>query len=253
MNLIENKLLMNNQKNNTKHIYVIFSFGLLTAIILNIPGGFYFLYPFMILGTWFHEFSHGITALLLGGDFHKLVVFPDGSGYAQFAYDSLFLGRIGESIVAAAGSIGPILIGALLIILSTKEKYKKTTTIVMSIIILISTIIWVRPLISFGVLFSLIIGISLLIIGLKGNNKFNQITLQFLAVQAYVSLYLSVGYLFSRGAYVDGTHNMSDTEIIAENLFLPHWFWAILIIIFSLYIIYLSLKYLIKKSRISSN
>jgi len=252
MNLIENKLLMNNQRNNTKHIYVIFSFGLLTAIILNIPGGFYFLYPFMILGTWFHEFSHGLTAILFGGDFHQLVIFPNGSGYAQFSYDSLFLGRIGESIVAAAGSIGPVIIGAILIILSTNQKYTKPTTIIMSIFILLSTIIWVRPLISFGVLFSLIIGIILFIIGLKGNDKFNRITLQFLGVQAFVSLYLSIGYLFSRGAYVDGTHNMSDTEVIAENLFLPHWFWAILIIIFSLYIIYLSLNYLIKKSRISS-
>jgi len=253
MNLIENDKIILSQRKNLKHLYVIFSFGFLTAIILNIPGGFYFLYPFMILGTWFHEFSHGITALLLGGNFHKLVVFPDGSGYAQFSYDSLFFGRIGESIVAAAGSIGPVLIGAILIILSTKEKYTKTITLVMSIIILLSTLIWIRPLISFGVLFSLIIGFSLLIIGLKGNYKFNQITLQFLGVQAFVSLYLSIGYLFSRGAYVEGTHNMSDTEIIAENLFLPHWFWAILIIIFSLYIIYLSLKYLIKKSRISSS
>lgn len=239
-----------NNKNNP--IIYVSLFGVITAITLNVPGGFYFLYPFMILGTWFHEFSHGMMALLLGGNFHQLVIFPDGSGYAQFSYSTLFLGNIGNALVAAAGPIGPTIIGNVLMISSMNEKATKIMMYSLGIIMLISTILWVRPLISFGFGFSVLFSILFLFIATKGSIKIQRLSLQFIAVQAFMSLYLSIGYLFSQGAIVGGERNMSDTEVMADNLFLPYWFWAVLIIAFSVYSIIKSILFIIKKSDTSS-
>lgn len=232
--------------NNSKSIIGISIFGVLTAILWNVPGGNYILYPFTILGTWFHEFSHGITAEILGGNFNKLVVFPNGSGYAEFSYSSLFLGPIGKAMVAAAGPMGPSVIGGLLLLSSRNIKYSRIALYLLSFILIVSTILWVRPIISFGFLISIIFSVLFTFIALKGNDKLKVLTVQFIGVQAFMSLYLSIGYLFSTGAVVGGSPNLSDTQVIADNLLLPHWVWAILIILSSLLILIKSIDLIIK-------
>ncbi len=232
-----------------KSILMISLFGIITVVVLNIPEGYYILYPFMILGTWFHEFSHGLTAIILGGDFHRLVLFPDGSGYAEFSYSSLFLGPIGNALVAAAGPIGPTIIGSIFLVSSTNNKVTMVLLYTLAITILLSTVIWVRPIIGFGFFISLIFSVVFFIIAIKGNIKFKQLTVQFIGIQAFASLYLSIGYLFSSGAIVGGTRNMSDTQVIAENLFLPYWIWAVLIVTFSIYLLVKSFLIIIKNTK----
>lgn len=74
-------------------------------------------------------------------------------------------------------------------------------------------------------------------------------TLQILAVQALASMYQSIGYLFSQGAIIDGNRNLSDTQVMAEYLLLPHWFWAIVLLVISIFMIYKSFKFvLVRKS-----
>lgn len=92
-----------------------------TIVLWQVPGGDYILYPFSILATWFHEMAHGIVALLLGGNFQQLKVFPDGSGVAYHS-GALYLGPIGRALVAAAGPMGPPIAGAALILASRSFK-----------------------------------------------------------------------------------------------------------------------------------
>lgn len=237
-------------RNNT--IYYILFFGLLTVVILNLPYGYYILYPFMILDTWFHEFSHGITAYLLGANFERLVIFANGSGYAEYSYSSIFLGNIGRALIAGAGPIGPTIIGYIFLISSNNTKYSNLLLYILGFVLLFSTLIWVRPFIGFGFFVSIVFSIIFILIAFKGNLKFKQITLQLTGIQAFMSVYLNVGYLFSSGAEVGGKISKSDTQVIADNLFLPYWFWAVLIIIFSLYLLIKSIIFIIKKSKVTS-
>ncbi len=64
--------------------------------------------------------GHGLTAVLLGGEFHRLEIYPDGSGLAIHSGE-LFLGRVGQALVAAAGPMGPPLAGALFILASRRH------------------------------------------------------------------------------------------------------------------------------------
>ena len=70
--------------------YSIIGFSVLTIFIWRFHYGYYILYPFTIMGTWFHEMGHGIMSMMVGGDFIKLEFFPNGSGLAWSKYPRCF-------------------------------------------------------------------------------------------------------------------------------------------------------------------
>ena len=210
-----------------------------TVVLWQVPYGHYILYPFSILATWFHEMGHGLAAILLGGDFRKLEIFANGSGRATYTYDSrLFLGSIGRAIVAAAGLLGPPIAGAILILASRSFKTASISLKILGGFLLFSVLIWVRSL--FGIVAILLLGLIILGIGIKGNRWFQGFSIQFLGVQACVSTYNQLDYLFSPTA---GPLGISDTaQIQRELIIFPYWFWGGLIAIASLVILVQSLR-----------
>ena len=227
-----------------RNIFWLIVFALLTVVVWNLPGGFWILYPFTILGTWFHEMSHGIAALFLGGSFHRLEMFPDGSGVAYFS-GNLFGGPLGMAMVAFAGPLGPTIAGSLFILASYKHTLTKWLLLLIGAIAIISAIVWVRS--PFGTLFMIAFGIALLFATIKSNDKIRRFIVQFLGIQAIMSLYLSIGYLFSGGADIAVGSMKSDTGVIEQYLFLPYWFWGAAILIFSAFMIFKSLQFVHKQ------
>lgn len=207
-----------------------------TAILWQIPGGDYILYPFTILATWFHEMGHGLMALVLGGQFQKLQIFSNGSGVASYAIRSS-LRPIGHGLVAAAGPMGPPLAGAALILASRSFTAASLSLKILGSFLLISTLIWVRSL--FGLVAILLLGLIILAIALKASRWMQGFAIQFLGVQACVSTYHQLDYLFS---YTAGGLGLSDTAQMQRYLLLPYWFWGGLMAIASLIILVQSLR-----------
>jgi Peptidase M50B-like len=214
-----------------------------TAVLWQIPGGNYILYPFTILATWFHEMAHGLMALILGGNFHHLQINSDGSGVAAYSYrGNLFLGSIGRALVAAAGPMGPPVAGAALILASRSLKAANLSLKILGCFLLISTLIWVRSL--FGIIAIPLLGLLILAIALKTSSLVQGFAIQFLGVQACVSTYHQLDYLFSYNA---GPLGISDTAQIQRELFLPYWFWGGLMAVASVIILVQSLRMAYKK------
>ncbi len=239
--------------NTNTPLFMVMGFGLLTIILWNVPFGNMILYPFTILGTWFHELAHGLTAVLLGADFKVLYLAPDGSGYAQFSYTSLFLGGLGNAIIAAAGPIGPTIAGSLFLVASANKRSTVIVLYILSFFLILSTILWVRPWFGFGFIMILLFSVVMTFIAYKGKDTLKSITLQILAVQAFASMYQSIDYLFSKGAIVDGNRNLSDTQVMAQYLLLPHWFWAVVLLVISIFLIYKSFKFVIVRKSPDKN
>jgi hypothetical protein len=214
--------------------------AIITISLWQVPGGNYFLYPFTILGTWFHEMGHGLAAILMGGQFHRLEIYSNGSGLAYHS-GPLFLGNIGRAIVAMGGPLGPTFAGALLIVSSVRENTTRIALYVFGAVMIISAAVWVRS--WFGVALILFFGALTLFIAIKAGSKTQRWYVQILGVQAVVSLYLSLNYLFSDGGFVQNNQYLSDTAVISQNLFMPYWFWALLILAISIFVIYKSIKY----------
>ena len=205
-----------------------------TITLWQIPYGDYILYPFSILATWFHEMGHGLAAILLGGDFRQLQIFANGSGFAE--YSSRF-NPIVRALVAAAGPMGPPIAGAILILASRSFKTASLSLKILGGCLLLSVLIWVRSL--FGVVAIILLGLAIIGIGFKANRWFQGFSIQFLGVQACISTYHQLDYLFTRTA---GPLGLSDTGQIQRQLILPYWFWGGLMAIASLVILVQSLR-----------
>ncbi|MEH1889193.1 MAG: M50 family metallopeptidase [Nostoc sp.] len=207
-----------------------------TALLWQIPGGDYILYPFTILATWFHEMGHGLMALLLGGQFQKLQIFSNGSGVATYGIRPL-LGPIGPAMVAAAGPMGPPLAGAALILASRSFRAATLCLKILGSFLLFSTLIWIRS--WFGLVAIPLLGLIILGIALKAPRWAQGFAIQLLGVQACVSTYHQLDYLFSSSA---GPLGLSDTAQMQRYLLLPYWFWGGLMAIASLVILVQSLR-----------
>ncbi len=221
--------------NDHMGLILLIATALFTGILWQIPSGKIIIYPLTLLSTWYHEMSHGLMVVLLGGNFNKLEIFADGSGLARYEYrGSLFLGPIGKVLVSAAGPMGPPIIGASFILASSNWQTSKQILIILGSFMLISVLIWVRT--GIGVLVISLLGLIILGIGLEASPEIQIFTTQFLGVQACISTLRDFNYVFR---YYGG---YSDTAKIAEVLLLPHWFWGILITIASISLLIQSLR-----------
>jgi hypothetical protein len=209
--------------------------GIITIFLWQFWWGNYVLYPFTILATWFHEMGHGLTAMLLGGKFEKLLVYSNGSGLAYHS-GSLFLGRFGRALISAGGLLGPPIVGAWFIISSRNYKHSHYTLMFLGSVLLLSVILWVRSI--FGIFAMSLWGIAILWLSLKESTKIQGFAVQFLGVQASISSFHQIDYMFMNKAVIDGQQMVSDTGQIAQQLFLPHWFWAFLIIAITFGLLY---------------
>jgi Peptidase M50B-like len=207
-----------------------------TILLWQVPTGDYILYPFTILATWFHEMGHGLMALMLGGQFQKLEIFGNGSGVATYRI-AQSLGPIGPALVAAAGPMGPPIAGAALILASRSFKAASLSLKILGGFLLVSTLVWVRSL--FGFVAIPLLGLIILGIALKAPRWVQGFSIQFLGVQACISTYHQLDYLFS---YSAGYLGISDTAQMQKYLFLPYWFWGALMAIASLVILARSLQ-----------
>ncbi|MEL7084537.1 MAG: M50 family metallopeptidase [Cyanobacteria bacterium P01_G01_bin.4] len=208
-----------------------------TIATWQLPFGHQLLYPFTILSVWFHEMGHGLTALVLGGSFQKLELFANGSGVATHG-GAVFGGRLGRALVAAGGPLGPAIAGSGLIIAARWPNLSRWNLGILVVALLLS-LIWMRTL--FGVI--AIVGWAAGIGGIAawGPRWLREFALPFLGVQACVSTYNQLSYLFTRAVQIDGQFLLSDSGQIARQLFLPYWFWGALLGLLSLGLLAISL------------
>lgn len=229
--------------NKQKKIIVISVYSILSVVLWQFEIGRLIFYPFTVLGTWFHEMGHGLMSLILGGGFHELEIYSNGSGVALTSGE-YFIGSLGNGIVALAGPIGPTIAGATFIASSKSEKSSRIALIILSVLLIGSSLYWVRN--WFGTPVVLFFGIMSTLAVLKGSVKFQQNLILFLGVQACISVYMSINYLMIKQFSRNGELMMSDTGNMELYMLLPHWLWGGIILFISIFTIWKSLKYALK-------
>ncbi|MCP4867872.1 MAG: M50 family metallopeptidase [Proteobacteria bacterium] len=192
-------------------------------ILANVPYGRLVLYPFSLFSTWVHEMSHGIAALLLGGEIEWIKVYPDTSGLARTRRpDNAFA----TAFVASAGYVGTAIVGALMLAARRIEKVGQMGTAAFGGLMLLSVLLWVRN--PFGFAALLVIGGLLVAAGLKLKGETAAGLYAFLAAACSLNAFTNIKDLLGRGTMQVGgqvvTH--SDANTVAEALLLPAWFWA---------------------------
>lgn len=212
-----------------ERLLVAFGVAVAASLVLpRIPWGLTVLYPFALLSTWAHEMGHGLAGELVGGRFERLVLMRNLGGYALVARD----GGAESVFVSAAGLLGPAVAGAAMIWMSARERIARYALAALSVLILISVLVWVRG--AFGFFSMLAIGVVLAAIAFKAPTIVRVVVAGFIGVQFCLASWSGRDYMFTKNFQRDGETLNSDTQNIAEEWFLPYWFWGGLVLAISL-------------------
>lgn len=203
---------------------LLIAIGVFSVLLWQTRIGAFALYPITILATWFHEMGHGLAALASGAVFERLIIYPNGSGVAQLMLPADRF-RVTDAIISAFGPLGPAIAGGALIVSSRSARATRIALAVLAAALAVSTLVWVRSLTGWLVLPPLAAVIAM--IAWKGSAALRHFAIQFLGVQAGISVWRQFDYLFSDAGV--GAGQPSDTAAIAQVLFLPYWIWGAII------------------------
>lgn len=221
--------------------------GLVVSLLPALPFGNYLSYPFHILTTWFHEMGHGLTAMVLGQNFERLVIFPNGSGYAEYQLQGS-ASRLVAAAIAAGGPLAPCAAGAGLIIASAHPRAWRPVLWLTAGVILLSVGIWVRSATGWWAL--PLAAAILALVAWRGSPGLARFALQFVGLMGAASMLQDFNYLFTEQAVIGGQAVLSDTGQIAAVLGLPHWFWAGVILLLSAAMVGAALRYALAEKRL---
>jgi hypothetical protein len=194
---------------------------LATFALYMIPSGRYVAYPLMLLSTLAHEMGHGVAALLTGNDFEQFQMWSDGSGLARWRGDP---GRFARAFIAAGGLVGPAFASAFCFVLARRAKLARFTMGLVALGLILSMVLVVRNL--FGLVFVGALAALFIALAAKAKPWVAQLSLLFLGSQLALSVFSRSDYLFTDVAEMSTGPMPSDVATMAEQLFLPYWFWG---------------------------
>jgi hypothetical protein len=224
------------------------AFALLASLLLwNLPFGGVLLYPFKLLATWLHELSHGLTMLLTGVGFDRVLIYRDTSG---LAYGSSEAGRLASALIAAAGYMGTPLWGALLLVVSPDARWARRALLVLAAL-LVGTAVTVIDMPDgdrFGPWAIGAIGAACAAAALVMPGRLRLAIAHFIAAQSCVDALLDIRVLLRPSQVVGGkiagaldAHNMAQATFGTTATWAV-WTWAIIWLLWSLAVLYVALR-----------
>lgn len=187
------------------------------------------LYPLKMAVVFFHELSHGIGGLLSGGEIVEINLSAQQGGRC--------LVRGGNSLlVAASGYVGSALWGALILILAGRTRWDRIISALLGLLLVFVALVYVRPLLSFGALFTLASGLAMLGLSRWGNEAINDFCLRVFGVTSIIYAPLDVqSDIFERPWL------RSDAVILEELTGVPRMVWGAIWMLLSLVVAALGL------------
>lgn len=171
--------------------------------------------PFEWFETYFHEMSHGIAAVLTGGEIRRLELRFDGSGTLWHAGSWL------PPVVSFAGYAGSFFFGAILYLAAsaTAPQSAGRWGLGLAVAVGASAALWVRDLqtlVVCAVLMAAFLGLWKL-----GGNRLTQWLLQFIGVYVVVAAFYSPTWLLWDGS------GHSDAAALRRATGLPEVVWIV--------------------------
>jgi len=219
----------NNDKLSTRQTLTLIALaGVVTLLMTLVPGLTLLNYPFRLLLTIVHELSHGLTAMLTGGDFIRFVVFSNGAGLAYTAGGWRLL-------VIPAGYLGTALFGAILILLGRSHTWSRVGMGVIGAVMFLFSLRYGIPTIFSthflsGLLTTIsgvIFGSIFLIVAARANASGVVFLIHFVAIQAGLAAFGDITTLIGLSSSLTATP-ANDAQSMANLTYIPAIVWAIL-------------------------
>jgi hypothetical protein len=167
--------------------------------------------------------GHGLTALLLGGEFLRFKMWVDGAGVAEMDLDGF--GRIRQGLTIAGGLVGPAVAAAICFVLGRTGRGARACLWGLGALLLLAELLVVRNL--FGFFFVGAVLALCLLAASRLTPDGAQLTVVFVGVQLALSVFSRADYLFTQGVTNPQGSFPSDVMQMQRLLFLPYWFWGV--------------------------
>ncbi|MBT5909416.1 MAG: M50 family metallopeptidase [Opitutae bacterium] len=172
------------------------------------------IYPLKILTVFFHELSHALAAIVTGGKVLEIVLVPEQGGHCLIAGGNGFL-------VSSAGYLGSLIWGGIILVSAANSRRDKQIMIALGAILIVVSFIWIRPFISFGFIFCIILGGAMIGVGKYLPDKVNDWVLRTVGLTSCLYATLDV-----KDDTIDRNLRQSDAGRLAEITGMPSLFWG---------------------------
>ena len=197
------------------------------AVVLpHIPFASLLARPFVWLSTLAHEGGHGVGAVLVGGTFKTLQIFPDASGVATSSYSDEPWRR---GTVALAGLIGPAVLAGACLFAGVSARLGRAALAFMGACFL--ALLTVTQ--GFGTLVAGGWGVLLVAVAWKASAPVARLALLVVAVQLALAVFSRADYLFVGEAETGAGRMPSDVAHVAASFGGHYLLWGVLIGAFS--------------------
>lgn len=202
--------------------FVLLVSAAVTLALYALPFGRILARPLLLLSTLAHEMGHGITALLLGGRFERLLVWASGAGMAEIGLEGF--GRIRQGLALAGGLVGPAVAAAVCFSLGKTGPGARATLWGLGCLLLAAEVLVVRNLFGFFFVGMLLAGC--LLAASRLSLQAAQWVVVFVGVQLALGVFSRAEYLFTPVARTPAGVFPSDVSRMQAALLLPYWFWG---------------------------
>ncbi|MCP5065884.1 MAG: M50 family metallopeptidase [bacterium] len=220
---------MTSSKPDAGHGVSLLKLGLILLAILFFWNS-WLVYPLKVLVVFFHELSHGLAALLTGGSIVEIQLQKQQGGLCITQGGSRF-------VILTAGYLGSLLFGGAILLLAARSKDDKVIVGTLAAILLVVTLVWVRPWFGFGMIFGLGSAGVLALAAAYFSKDMND---GLLRVIGLVSCFYAV--LDIKSDVLDRPEAKSDAHMLAELTGIPTIVWGLLWITIAVVLTYFFLK-----------
>jgi Peptidase M50B-like len=187
------------------------------------------LMPLRLLVVFFHELSHGLTAILTGGSIVSLTLSPDEGGLATTTGGNLFL-------IVSAGYVGSLMVGVLLFLIALRTTFDRLAVAALGICTLLIAALYIRD--SFALVFCGLAGAALLLVARFTLASVNDLVLRIIGLTSM--LYVPQDIVSDT---ISRSHLRSDARILAEEFGGATVLWGVAWLIISMAAIGLTLRF----------
>ncbi|MBX3102946.1 MAG: M50 family metallopeptidase [Bacteroidetes bacterium] len=216
---------------NLRHIAVLAAMIVVTVLLWDTV----IIHPFKVFVVMTHELSHGLAAILTGGEISRIQIEPTLGGAAYTRGGS-------RAIILMAGYIGSMLWGALILILASRTRLDRGIAITIGLLLVWVSIRYVTN--DYGQVFGLLGGVILIALGTKGPHVVIELLLQYIGLTSILYAPLDI--------YDDTIRRQiqtSDAEQFARIWGLNGTFWGVIWIVLAGIVALWSLRFATRKTK----
>jgi hypothetical protein len=181
------------------------------------------LYPFRIFVVFLHEISHGLAAILTGGQLVSIGLSPNEGGVALTRGGSRLL-------ILTAGYLGSLLFGALFLLLGRRRRWAPGVVGLIGVFTLVVTLIYVRT--WFGLFYGLLAAAAFVLVASKLEPEVSEILLAAVGVMSCLYAVWDIA-----SDVLLRSIPRSDASALAELTHVPALVWGVLWIGVSLWVV----------------